>query len=145
MSQEREITVLLVEDTDEHVLLIRRALQDGKLRHRLFVARDGTEALDYLYHRGDYADETISPTPDIVLLDLRLPDIDGIEVLEQIRNDESLKDIPVAVMTVSGQDEDITRSYRAGAASYILKSTNLAPRQAGSTGILDVVISLARK
>lgn len=145
MNKDREINILLVEDIEEHALLVRRALEDGNLSYRLFVAKDGTEALDYLYHRGDYADERTAPKPDIILLDLRLPDMHGTDVLEQIRSEDRLKDIPVAVLTVSDQDEDITRSYRAGAGSYLLKSVGFLPKQAGAGAILDAVISLAGK
>lgn len=145
MSQERQMNILLVEDTEEHALLIRRALEDGKLKHRLFVARDGTEALDYLYRRGDYANEAASPKPDIILLDLRLPDMRGTEVLEQIRSEEGLKDIPVVVLTVSDEEQDIIRSFRAGAGSYLLKSAGLVHKQEASGAILDAVISLVGK
>lgn len=143
MSQEREMNILLIEDTEEHALLVKRALEDGKLRHRLFVVPDGTGAFDYLYHRGEYADEATSPKPDVILLDLRLPDMRGTEVLERIRSEEGLKDIPVVVLTVSDEEQDIIRSFRAGAGSYLLKSVGLVPKQAGAAAILDAVISLA--
>lgn len=145
MNKEREINILLVEDMEEHALLVRRALKDGKLRHRLFVASNGAETLNYLYHRGDYADERSSPLPDIILLDLRLPDVHGTELLQQIRSEDRLKDIPVVVLTVSDDEEDIIRSYRAGAASYLLKSVAFVPKSAVAAALLDAVISLVGK
>lgn len=145
MNKEREINILLVEDMEEHALLVRRALEDGKLRHRLFVASDGAGALDYLHHRGDYADERGFPTPDIILLDLRLPDLHGTELLRQIRSEDRLKDIPVVVLTISDEAQDIIRSYRAGAASYLLKSVAFVPKSAGAAALLDSVISLVGK
>jgi CheY-like chemotaxis protein len=144
MAKEKEINILLVEDTEEHAQLIGRMLQDGRLRHRLFLVRDGETALDFLFNRGDYADEREYPRPDVILLDLRLPGLSGIEVLEQIKKEEKLKDIPVAVLTVSDEDEDILRSYQAGARSYLLKSVGLIPKAAEGQRILDAIVSLVR-
>lgn len=141
MTKEKEINILLVEDTEEHALLIRRGLERGMLRHRLFWVDDGEKGLDFLYHRAEYSDEKEYPRPDVILLDLRLPGISGVEVLEQIRGEEKLKDIPVAVMTVSDQDEDILRCTRAGAQGYALKSTALVDIPSAQ-GILDIVVSL---
>ncbi len=141
MAKEKEINILLVEDTEEHALLVKRALEDGMLRPRLFWVHDGEEALDFLYHRADYADEKEYPRPDVILLDLRLPGISGIEVLEQIKREEKLKDIPVAVMTVSDEKGDILRTYQAGARGYVLKSAALADK-ASARGILDAIVSL---
>ena len=144
MVEEKEINILLVEDTEEHAQLIERMLQDGRLRHRLFLVGDGETALDFLFNRGDYADQRKYPRPDVILLDLRLPGLSGIEVLEQIKGEERLKDIPVAVLTVSDEDEDILRSYQAGARSYLLKSVGLIPKAAGGQRILDAIVSLVR-
>ena len=141
MAKEKEINILLVEDTEEHALLIKRGLEDGMLKPRLFWVQDGEEALDFLYNRADYADEKEYPRPDVILLDLRLPGISGIEVLEQIKREEKLKDIPVSVMTVSDEDEDILRSYRAGARGYVLKSATLADK-ASAQAILDAIVAL---
>lgn len=141
MAKEKEINILLVEDTEEHVLIIKRALEDGMLRNRLFPVHDGEEALDFLHHRAGYADESKYPLPDVILLDLRLPGISGVEVLEQIKKEEKLKDIPVAVMTVSDEDKDIRRCYQLGARSYVLKSAALADK-ASAQGLLDTIVSL---
>ena len=122
MTLQREPNILLVEDTEEHVLLIRRALEEGRLRQRLFVVRDGQAALDFLYNRGDYADIEANPKPDLILLDLKLPKVSGLEVLEQIKGEERLRDIPVVVLTASDEAKDIVRSYLVGAESYVTKS-----------------------
>jgi len=140
--KEKEVKILLVEDLEEHVLIIRDALERSRLRNRLFVTRDGEEAIDFLYNRGDYASENKYPKPDIILLDLRLPKLDGIEVLEQIKHEEKIKDIPVIVLTVSESDEDIIKAYEEGVKSYILKSAVIVQKTGKMEGLLDAIISL---
>ena len=142
MVEIKEINILLVEDTEEHALLIRRGLEDGLLKHRLFWVKDGEEALDFLFQRAGYAAVEDYPRPDIILLDLRLPKLSGNEVLEKIKAEDKLKDIPVVVLTVSDQREDIIRSLQSGAQSYVLKSVAIAPKTEGVRGILDAIISL---
>ncbi|MBI2849913.1 MAG: response regulator, partial [Chloroflexi bacterium] len=122
MIEPKEINILLVEDTEEHALLVRRGLEDGVMKHRLFLARDGQEALDFLFNRAEYANQEEYPRPDVILLDLRLPRVSGIEVLEKLSAEERLKGIPVVVLTASDQRDDILRSIGAGARSYVLKS-----------------------
>ena len=112
------IEILLVEDNPGDVDLTREALQDAKVRNRLHVVDDGEEALDFLYKRGEYADV---PRPDIILLDLNLPKKDGRQVLEEIKADPQLADIPVVILTTSQADEDILRSYQLHANCYITK------------------------
>ncbi|MBA7514308.1 Response regulator rcp1 [subsurface metagenome] len=140
--EEKEIKILLVEDLEEHVLIIRTVLERSRLRNRVFVASDGEAALDFLYNRGDYADEKKYPKPDIILLDLRLPKLDGIEVLEQIKQEEELKDIPVVVLTSSARDDDIIKTYEEGVKSYILKSAFIVQKRGKMEGLLDAIISL---
>lgn len=140
--EEKEIKILLVEDLEEDVLIIRIALERSRLRNRVFVASDGEEALDFLYNRGDYADEKKYPKPGIILLDLRLPKLDGIEVLEQIKREEEFKDIPVIVLTASERDEDIIKAYEEGAESYILKSAFFVQKTGKVEELLDAIISL---
>ena len=140
--EEKEIKILLVEDLEEHVLIIRTVLERSRLRKRVFVASDGEAALDFLYNRGDYADEKKYPKPDIILLDLRLPKLDGIEVLEQIKQEEELKDIPVVVLTSSARDDDIIKTYEEGVKSYILKSAFIVQKRGKMEGLLDAIISL---
>lgn len=142
MNGKKRLNILLVEDTEEHALLIKRGLEDGLLNQRLFRVRDGEEALDFLFNRADYGNEAEYPRPDVILLDLRLPKVSGIEVLEQIKSKESLKGIPVVVLTVSDQREDILRACKAGAQSYVLKSVAITQKTEGVQGILDAIISL---
>ena len=142
MTTPRETKILLVEDTEEHALLMKRILEYGKLRPRLFWVTDGKAALDFLYNRGVYADRAANPRPDIVLLDLKLPKVPGLKVLEQIKRDESLKDIPVAVLTASDEAKDIVGSYRAGAESYVPKSVVFLNKGDEPGAILEAVVSL---
>jgi two-component system response regulator len=143
MTMPREINVLLVEDTEEHSVLMRRALEKGRLKPRLFVAEDGQAALDFLHNLGVYADRQASPRPDLILLDLKLPKVSGLEVLEQIKSEEGLRDIPVAVLTASDERKDIIRSYQGGAESYFTKSVLFLSKMAGPTAILDTVMAMA--
>ena len=143
MTEKREINVLLVEDTEEHAVLMRRAMEKGSLKPRLFWVKDGQAALDFLHNRGAYADGEANPRPDLILLDLKLPRVSGLEVLEQIKSEEGLRDIPVAVLTASDERTDIIRSYQGGADSYFTKSVLFLNKMAGPTAILDTVIAMA--
>jgi len=143
MTGQKEVNVLLVEDTEEHAILIMRALENGKLRPRLFWVTDGKAALDFLYNRGDYADIVANPKPDLILLDLKLPKVSGLEVLEQVKGEERLRDIPVAVLTASNEPEDIIRSYKGGADSYFTKSVLFINKGADPATILDTVMAMA--
>jgi CheY-like chemotaxis protein len=116
------IEVLLVEDDPGDELMTREAFEDNKIRNTLHVVRDGQEALDFLYRRGEYAD---APRPDLVLLDLNLPRYDGRQVLEQIKGDPELSLIPVVVLTTSSAEEDILRSYKLHANAYVTKPVDL--------------------
>lgn len=113
--------ILLVEDNIQDVEITRRALERGKVKYELYVVRDGQEALDYLYHRGEFQDSASSPRPEMILLDLNLPKVGGMEILKQVKEDPGLKSIPVIVLTVSPREEDITRSYDLGVNTYIQK------------------------
>ncbi len=116
------IRILLVEDNPADVRLTLEALKEGKIINDLEVARDGVEALDFLYRRGAFAD---APRPDLVLLDLNLPKKDGREVLADIKGDEDLKRIPVVVLTTSEAEEDILGSYNLHANCFISKPVDL--------------------
>jgi CheY-like chemotaxis protein len=118
-------TILLVEDDRGDQELTRRALGEGKIRNELRIVEDGEEALAYLFRRGKYEDPTTSPRPDLLLLDLNLPRVDGREVLEQIRADSKLRRMAVVVLTTSRQEEDILRSYELGCNSFIPKPVDL--------------------
>jgi CheY-like chemotaxis protein len=143
MTMQREIKILLVEDIEEHGVLMKRALERGRLKPRLSWVTDGKAALDYLHHRGAYADRQANPRPDLILLDLKLPKVSGLEVLEQIKSEEGLRDIPVAVLTASDERKDIIRSYKGGAESYFTKSVLFLNKGANPTAILDTVMAMA--
>jgi CheY-like chemotaxis protein len=115
------ITILLVEDNDDHAELVRRNFADHLVANTIHHARDGEEALQYLFRTGKYADSANSPTPHLVLLDLRLPKIDGIDVLKQIKGTESLRNIPVVVLTSSYAEQDVAKAYANSANSYLVK------------------------
>ncbi|GEL99710.1 response regulator [Cellulomonas terrae] len=112
------IDVLLVEDDPGDVLMTREAFEDNKLRNRLSVVSDGVSALEFLRKEGEHVD---APTPDLVLLDLNLPRMDGREVLQALKADANLRSIPVVVLTTSESEEDVVRSYSLHANAYVTK------------------------
>lgn len=114
--------ILLVEDNFEHLRLTKYILRHNNMRGDVYVVRDGQEAVDYLYQRNQFADPIANPRPDLVLLDLNIPRINGKEVLDIIKSDIALKDIPVVVLSSSDREEDISHAYEHGAAAYISKS-----------------------
>ena len=114
----RPIEVLLVEDDEGDVLMTREALAEGKVINRLNVVNDGVEAVEYLRRDGKYAEAS---RPDLILLDLNLPKKDGRQVLEEVKADDSLRRIPVIVLTTSAADEDVLRSYDLHANAYVTK------------------------
>ena len=119
----RPIEILLVEDNVGDVVLTREAFKESKLHNKLNVVQDGEEALDYLYKRSGF--ENVS-TPDIILLDLNIPKMDGTEVLAKIKEDEDLKRIPTAILSSSKAEQDIVKSYDLHANSYVLKPVDMA-------------------
>ncbi|MCG3116374.1 MAG: response regulator [Candidatus Manganitrophus sp. SA1] len=115
------VKILLVEDNLQDIEIARRAFAKGRVKNELIVVRDGQEALDYLYRQGKYKDPASSPRPGMILLDLNLPKVGGMEVLQQIKKDEALKSIPVIVLTASPREEDVVRTYNLGVNTYIQK------------------------
>ena len=113
--------ILLVEDNPSDVELTKRALMKNKVANKLDVVRDGQEALDYLFGAGSFAQRDTSSQPVVILLDLRLPKLDGLEVLKAIRADERTRRIPVVVLTTSREDRDLNGAYELGANSYVRK------------------------
>jgi len=113
--------ILLVEDNPDDELLAVRALRKNNIGNEIIIARDGVEALDYLFGTGKYEGRDLSEMPQIILLDLKLPKIDGLEVLRRIRADNLTKLLPVAVLTSSKEEKDLVDSYSLGANSYIRK------------------------
>jgi len=129
-------TILLVEDNPDDVELTLRAFSQYNISNEISVVRDGVEALDYLFATGPYAGHDASDTPAVVILDLKLPKVDGLEVLQRMRADERTKLIPVVVLTSSKEEQDMVNSYRLGANSYVQKPVNFtefieAARQLG--------------
>lgn len=113
--------ILLVEDNDNDEVLTLRALKKSNILNRVVVARDGAEALDYLFSRGAYANRPAEDVPQVILLDLKLPKVDGLEVLRAIRSDERTKLLPVVILTSSVEEQDVIRGYGLGANSYVRK------------------------
>ena len=115
------IEILLVEDSPDDAELTIRAIGNNKLANRILHVKDGEEALNYIFGTGSYVGLDVNDSPKLVLLDLKLPKVDGIEVLRCIKSDENTKCIPVVVLTSSNQDRDMKECYRLGANSYIVK------------------------
>ena len=115
------VDILLVEDNPHDLELALRALKKRHLANKVVVARDGAEALDFIFGTGEYAHRQIEDRPKVVLLDLKLPKVDGLEVLRRIKSDERTKVIPVVVLTSSEEERDIVESYRLGVNSYMVK------------------------
>jgi CheY-like chemotaxis protein len=115
--------ILMVEDDTKDVELTLTALEEYKLANEVVVTRDGVEALDYLYCRGNFRTRS-GGNPAVLLLDLKLPKVDGLEVLKQIRSDEKLKVIPVVMLTSSNEEKDMVASYRLGVNAYVVKPVN---------------------
>ncbi|MEU8899808.1 response regulator [Nocardia sp. NPDC048505] len=137
----RPIDILLVEDDPGDELMTREAFEDNKIGNTLHVARDGQEALDFLYREGVHAG---APQPDLILLDLNLPKYDGRQVLEKIKSDPDLSHIPVVVLTTSAAEEDILRSYRLHANAYVTKPVDLDQFVAAIKQIDDFFVQVVR-
>ncbi|MCE5250927.1 response regulator [bacterium] len=121
MSADNRVEILLVEDNQTDAELAIRALKKRNLANSLEWVRDGAEALDYIFATGKYTGRNIISTPKVILLDLRLPKVDGLEVLQKIKADERTRSIPVVILTSSNEDRDIAESYKLGVNSYISK------------------------
>ena len=121
MSDNNPVEVLLVEDNPSDLQLALHVLKEQKLGHNVHVARDGEEALDFVFSRGPYEGQLLKVLPKVILLDLKLPLVDGIEVLREIRANPHTKQVPVVAMTASGNEEDIAECYALGVNSYIQK------------------------
>ena len=119
--QGEPVLVMLVEDNADHAELVMRTLAEHRVANRIRHLADGQAALDYLFNRGPYADPVENPRPHVILLDLRLPRVDGLEVLKRIKETEELRRIPVIILTTSEADRDVTRAYDHHANSYLVK------------------------
>jgi CheY-like chemotaxis protein len=119
-------SILLVEDNEDDAFLMKRALKDAEVKNPLCIAQDGQEAIDYLSGTGAFSDRQTYPIPAVVFLDLKLPMISGLQVLEWIRKQSSFKDLVVIVLTSSNRPADLTKSYQLGANSYLVKPPTTA-------------------
>jgi two-component system, response regulator len=124
MNDPNAIELLLVEDNPQDLELALRALRKANLANRIHVARDGAEALEYIFCEGPHAARQISDGPKVILLDLKLPKIDGLAVLKRIKGDPRTKMVPIVVLTSSKEQSDVVESYHLGVNSYIVKPVN---------------------
>jgi two-component system response regulator len=124
MSENNAVEILIVEDTPEDLELTQRALRKANLTNRIQVAHDGAEALEFIFGEGAHAGRKIEYGPKVILLDLKLPKVDGLEVLRRVKSDDRTKAIPVVVLTSSKEQNDVVESYQLGVNSYIVKPVN---------------------
>lgn len=122
----KPLNIILIEDNIDHADLIMNVFKENAINGFIFHIQDGEDALDFMYRRGKYSNSLSSPRPDLILLDLRLPKIDGIEVLQTIKNDVSLHQIPVVVLTTSDAESDIALAYENNANSYLVKPVDFS-------------------
>ena len=126
MTTMEDVEILLVEDNPNDVELTMRALGKQNLANKVFVVKDGAEALDFMFGTGAYESRKIQKRPKVILLDLKLPKVDGIEVLRQMKADERTKHIPVVMLTSSQEERDVTDTYNLGVNSYIVKPVDFS-------------------
>ncbi|VXC76078.1 response regulator [Massilia sp. 9I] len=134
--------ILLVEDNPHDLELTLIALAKSQLANEVVVVRDGAEALDYLHRRGEFRERAVG-NPAVILLDLKLPKVDGLEVLKEIRDTDSLKSIPVVMLTSSKEEQDVVRSYELGVNAYVVKPVDFAEflRAIADLGIFWAVLN----
>jgi CheY-like chemotaxis protein len=124
MNPAAEIEILLVEDNQDDLDMTLRALQKANLANRIHVARDGVEALDFIFGEGLHAGRKVENGPRVILLDLKLPKLDGLQVLKRVKSDPRTRAIPVVMLTSSKEQKDVIESYHLGVNSYIVKPVN---------------------
>lgn len=115
------LVILLIEDNEAHAEMVKRSFEQHRVSNKIIHVDNGQAALDYLFRQGEYIDEVKYPVPHCVLLDLRLPKVDGLEVLRQVKSDELLKKMPVVVLTTSAAENDVAKAYEYQANSYVVK------------------------
>lgn len=123
--RETNVTILMADDDEDDGILVREALAESQLPIELYIVSNGEQLMDYLYHRGGYANNSI-PYPDLILLDLNMPRIGGLEALKEIKTDPQLRRIPVVILSTSRREEDIYNTYESGANSFITKPVTFA-------------------
>ncbi|NQU64582.1 MAG: response regulator [SAR324 cluster bacterium] len=119
--QGEPLVILLVEDNEDHAELVKRSFENHRIANNIHHVVDGEEALDYLFRKEKYADPSSSPIPHLILLDLRLPKVDGLEVLQEIRANEAYLHVPVVILTTSRADADLAKAYDHHVNSYLVK------------------------
>jgi len=139
----KENLILLVEDNDDDIQLTKRAFERSKIVNELIVVRDGKEALDYLFATGPYLGRDLALMPNVLLLDINLPKVNGLEVLRRLRADERTRLLPVVVLTTSNEEKDIIRSYNLGANSYVRKPVDFVQfsEAVGQLGLYWLVLN----
>ena len=124
------LNLLLVEDNDAHAEMVKRSFEQHKIANVIYHVDDGQKALDYIFRQGEYGDKKKYPSPHCVLLDLRIPKVDGLEVLRRIKTDQNTRKTPVVILTTSSADNDIAQSYKYHANSYIVKPMDFSKFEA---------------
>ncbi|WP_299823129.1 response regulator [uncultured Pontibacter sp.] len=137
MSDKKTIVILIADDDAEDRMLVSDALEESRLKNSIQFVENGEELMDYLHHRGKYADPHTYPTPGLILLDLNMPKKDGREALKEIKADDRLRLIPVVVLTTSKAEEDILRTYDLGVSSFITKPVTFS-------SLVDVMKTLSK-
>ncbi|WP_299762314.1 response regulator [uncultured Pontibacter sp.] len=137
MVTKKSIIILVADDDAEDRMLVKDALEESRLKNNIHFVENGEELMDYLHHRGKYANQSEHPTPGLILLDLNMPKKDGREALKEIKADERLRLIPVVVLTTSKAEEDILRTYNLGVSSFITKPVTFA-------SLVDVMKTLSK-
>ena len=135
MTEHHEVEILFIEDNHHEAELTIRSLKKHNLVNKLKHIDDGAEALDFIFSKGIYSDRENSPTPKLIILDLKLPKVDGLEILRQLKADDRTKTIPVVILTSSQEERDVIESYRLGVNSYIVKPVNF---ESFTTAVADL-------
>ena len=117
----KQVVILMAEDNEHDIIATRRSWQRYNIKNPLYIVNDGEECLDFMYRRGKYSAPGSAPRPSVLLLDINMPKINGLQLLEKIREDEQFKHLPVVILTTSNSDEDKLRSYELGVNAYIVK------------------------
>lgn len=135
MTAENALEILLVEDNDNDAEFTLRVFKKNKLASNIVRVKDGEEALDFILAKGEYKNRNIDNKPNLILLDLKLPKVDGLEVLEKVREDERVNEIPIVMLTSSKEERDRMKSYKLGVNSYIVKPVDFSSFREAIRGI----------
>ena len=137
MKMKENIPILLVEDDEDDIRLVERAFVKGRILNKLYTVRDGEEAMEFLTNTGRHTDKAVTPRPGLILLDLNMPKVSGMEVLKWLKDDENLRSIPVVILTTSDTEKDIERAYDYGVSTFITKPVEFS-------NFLEAVITLGK-